>query len=224
MFSREKIKIRAFHFLSHWWLRTCSPTTRRQGRVPQTLLAGAQLSAPEGSAPRHSPLFSKPSRDPQTHSLERVHSAPSLVSNHHFGLRSTASARAAFPPNTLLAGHVLQFPVSMPLPTVFPTAGKSLFLHPPKLHLFKNVSFLQSSVQTPHPPNRPPETPSLCAHFVGPRRTLRTQQTCKGLMVPAARQFPAGHGWHPASPYRHLTTTAQWHTKFSKTKLNGMVS
>lgn len=148
MFSREKIKIRAFHFLSHWWLRTCSPTTRRQGRVPQTLLAGAQLSAPEGSAPRHSPLFSKPSRDPQTHSLERVHSAPSLISNHHFGLRSTASARAAFPPNTLLAGHVLQFPVSMPLPTVFPTAGKSLFLHPPKLRLFKNVSFLQSSNTT----------------------------------------------------------------------------
>lgn len=111
-----------------------------------------------------------PSAGPQTDSLERKQGPPKSTSKPSFWPKSYS-----FSPGDLLsshtdvfAGHGLQIPASMPLLLVFPIVGRSLFLLPPNHRLSKAIPFLQSSVQTPHPPKSLPEALSPCAHSEGP--------------------------------------------------------
>lgn len=94
------------------------------------------------------------------------------------------------------AGHGLQFPASMPLLMVFPTVGRSLFLLPPNHRLSKTISFLQSSVQTPHPPKSLQESLSPCSLWGAWTRALRTscqtRQPRKWCLFTAVTPAPCG--------------------------------
>lgn len=124
------------------------------------------------------------------------------------------------------AGHGLQFPASMPLLMVFPTVGRSLFLLPPNHRLSKTISFLQSSVQIPHPPKSLQEALSPRSLWGAWTRALRTPcetwQPRQWSLFPAVKPAPCGAQMAPCFLLTPLITVLSgWKGISSTANTNG---
>ena len=200
------------HFLSYYYTE-----------LARTFLSGLHLlgtAARECSAPMLSHLFSQnPSVGPQISLFGKSASFPSLhlqaiilahVPWHQLMQHSQQHSWTCCARFAISCLHAFAHDISYSCKVAFPPSSQP-----------RPVSFLQSSVQIPHPPISLPETPSPhgpCGAWPSTRALSTNCQPCTWLTFPAAVQALCFSS--QTSHHHH----AQWYTKLSKIELHRMFS